>query len=203
MKEGSAEKEVNEEEVPELKITTKVELNEPGFTTIRTITYKDDRIEVPYFLRDAFLLPQRFQKSETFLIRLGAEQEARIMSELPNNLGGLHKQVKRYNEKNDEQLFQELKIYIEEEKTRRKIILDRHGELLLFYKTEHIVLTDELKKVPLTTTEFQGIPSLIRQLNEDEILTVGQLPMELVILGKYKNVGIVNVEKLFEQLKNK
>jgi hypothetical protein len=175
----------------------------PGFTTIRTLSYKDHHLEVPYFLRDAFLLPQRFVKSETFLIRLAAEQQARIMSELPNNLEGLHKHVKRYNEKNDKNFFEELKIYIEEEKIRRQLILERPGELFFFYKADHIVVTEELSKIPLTSAEFIGIPSLLRQLNEDQIETVGQLPKELVILAKYENVGIGTVEKLFLQLKGK
>lgn len=107
---------------------------QPGFTTIRTLTYKNEQLEIPYFLRDAFLLPQRFDKSETFLIRLGAEQQARIMSELPNNLEGLHKHVKRYNEKNDENLFIELKTYIEEEKARRQLMMEQSGELFSFTK---------------------------------------------------------------------
>ena len=53
-------------------ISTSEETDRPGFTTIRTLTYKGRQLEVPYFLRDAFLLPQRFSKSETFLIRLGS-----------------------------------------------------------------------------------------------------------------------------------
>ncbi|KXH81853.1 DUF4145 domain-containing protein [Sporosarcina sp. HYO08] len=175
----------------------------PGFTTIRTLTYKGQTLDVPYFLRDAFLLPQRFAKSETFLIRLGAEQQARIMSELPNNLEGLHKHVKRFGEKNDENLFEELKVYIEEEKVRRKLLLERPGELFFFYKADHIVVTEELSKIPFTADEFTGSPSLLRQLNEDQIQTVGQLPKELVILAKYENVGIGTVERLFEQLKGK
>lgn len=175
----------------------------PGFTTIRSLTYKGQTVEVPYFLRDAFLLPQRFAKSATFLIRLGAEQQARIMSELPNNLEGLHKHVKRFNEKNDENLFEELKLYIEEEKVRRKLTFERPGELFFFYKDEHIVVTEALSKIPFTAEEFTGSPSLLRQLNEDQIETVGQLPRELVILAKYENVGIGTVEKLFEQLKGK
>ena len=182
---------------------TPVVLEEPGFTTIRTITYKGEKLEVPYFLRDAFLLPQRFEKSEMFLIRLGAEQQARIMSELPSDLEGLHKHVKRFNEDNDKKLFSELKNFIEEEKVRQKITVERQGELFLFFKSEHIILTEDLKKIPLTTSEFKGIPSLIRQLNEDGIQTVGQLPKELVILGKYNNVGVVNVGKLFDQLKGR
>lgn len=32
---------------------------------------------------------------------------------------------------------------------------------------------------------------------------VEHLPKELVILGKYKNVGVSTVEKLFKQLKEK
>lgn len=181
-----------------------VEVQEiPGFTPIRSITYKGRSLQIPYFLRDAFLLPQRFDKSETFLIRLGAEQEARIMSELPGNLEGLHKNVKRYNEKNDEQFFEELGTFIEEEKVRRQLTLKRQGELFFFYKASHIIVTEELKKVPLTADEFTGVPSLLRQLNEDQIHTVGQLPMELVILAKYDNVGVGTVEKLFDQLKSK
>jgi hypothetical protein len=181
-----------------------VEVQEtPGFTPIRTISYKGRKLEVPYFLRDAFLLPQRFDKSETFLIRLGAEQEARIMSELPNNLEGLYKNVKRYSDKNDEQLFEELHTFIEEEKARRNLTLKRPGELFFFYKANHLVVTEELAKVLLTADEFTGIPSLLRQLNEDQIETVGQLPKELVILAKYENVGVGTVEKLFDQLKAK
>ncbi|WP_257985035.1 DUF4145 domain-containing protein [Bacillus sp. T33-2] len=175
----------------------------PGFTTIRTLTYKGRTLEVPYFLRDAFLLPQRFEKSETFLIRLGAEQEARIMSELPNNLEGLHKHVKRYSEKNDELFFEELKNFIAEEKARRNLTLKRQGELFFFYKADHIVVTEELSKLPLISEKFTGIPGLLKQLNEDQIVTVGQLPKELVILAKYENVGVMTVEKLFEQLKAK
>jgi hypothetical protein len=180
-----------------------VEEGIPGVTTIRTITFNGRNLEVPYFLRDAFLLPQRFDKSETFLIRLGAEQQARIMSELPKNLAGLHKHVKRYSEKNDDILFEELKTFVEEEKIRRKLSLERPGELFFFYKADHIIVTEELSKVPLTSDEFTGIPSLLRQLNEDQIERVGQLPKELVILAKYENVGIGTVEKLFEQVKKK
>ncbi len=122
----------------EIAMTTeeiKVKSELPGFTTIRKISYNDQVLEIPNFLRDSFLLPQRFSKSETFLIRLGAEQQARIMSELPNNLSGLHKHVKRYNEKNDEILFGELKIFIQEEKERRKLLLKRPGELFFSIKT--------------------------------------------------------------------
>ena len=176
---------------------------QPGFTTIRSLTYKGQTLDIPYFLRDAFLLPQRFDKSETFLIRLGAEQQARIMSELPNDLEGLHKHVKRYTEKNDENLFGELKTYIEEEKVRKQLLIERPGELFFFYKADSIVVTEELAMIPFTVDEFTGSPSLLKQLKEDQIDTVGQLPNELVILAKYENVGVGTVEKVFEQLKGK
>ena len=189
---------------PEAEVAaTTLEFEQPGFTTIRTITYKDQKLEIPYFLRDAFLLPQRFAISETFLIRLGAEQQARIMSELPNNLEGLHHHVKRYTEKNNENLFEELKTYIEEEKIRRQLVLNYSGELFFFFKEDYIVVTEELSKIPLTSDEFTGMPNLLRQLKEDQMGRVGQLPKELVILAKYENVGIGTIEKLFEQLKEK
>ncbi|MDY0394510.1 hypothetical protein RWE15_08705 [Virgibacillus halophilus] len=81
--------------------------------------------------------------------------------------------------------------------------MERPGELFFFYKDDYIVVTEKLAKVSLASGKFSGIPSLLRQLNEDGILQVGQLPQELVILAKYKNVGIGTVEKLFEQLKEK
>jgi hypothetical protein len=190
-------------EVAATSVQTEIEAELPGFTTIRTLSYKGRKLDIPYFLRDAFLLPQRFYKSETFLIRLGAEQQARIMSELPNSLEGLHKHVKRYNDKNDETLFEELKTFIEEEKIRRNLTIERPGELFFFHKADHIIVTEELSKIPLNPTEFSGIPGLLRQLNEDQIETVGQLPRELVILAKYEGVGVGTVEKLFEQLKGK
>lgn len=175
----------------------------PGMTTIRTIHYGTESIHVPHFLRDAFLLPQRFEKSELFLIRLGGEQQARIMSELPENLEGLHTYVKRYNDTNDRNLFEELKTFIEEEKKRREVKLKRPGELFLFYKADYMIITEKLSQVPLDKNEFEGIPSLLRQLNEFGIEYVGQLPQELVTLAKYRNVGIGTVEKLFEQLKRR
>jgi hypothetical protein len=64
-------------------------------------------------------------------------------------------------------------------------------------------VTEELSKTPLNPAQFNGIPSLLRQLNEDQIETVGQLPRELVILAKYEGVGVGTVEKLFEQLKSR
>ncbi|MCM3112465.1 DUF4145 domain-containing protein [Lederbergia lenta] len=200
---GQGQEEVTHEETVAATDQFIKEIEVPGFTTIRSIIYKEQKLDIPYFLRDAFLLPQRFAKSERFLIKLGAEQQARIMSELPNNLEGLHKHVKRYNEKNDENLFEELKTYIEEEKVRRKLALERPGELFFFYRADHIVVTEGLARIPLTTDEFTGSPSLIRQLNEAQIETVGQLPRELVILAKYENVGIGTVESLFEQLRGK
>ena len=106
-------------------------------------------------------MPQRFSKSETFLIRLGAEQQARIMSELPNNLEGLHQHVKRYSEKNDEILFEELSLFIDEEKIRRQLTMERPGELFFFYKADYIVVTEEFSKIPLNSDEFTGIPSLL------------------------------------------
>ena len=115
-------------------MSTTLETERPGFTTIRTLTYKDQQIEVPYFLRDAFLLPQRFVISETFLIRLGAEQQARIMSELPNNLEGIHKHVKRYNEKNDENFFEELKYLLRKRKYEENLHLNVQENCSSFIK---------------------------------------------------------------------
>lgn len=203
MKGSKEEAEAKFEETAATQEKIGAEVEPPGFTTIRTIRYKEKELEVPYFLRDAFLLPQRFPSSETYLIRLGAEQQGRIMSELPNNLEGLHNHVKRYNDKNDENFFEELKIFIEEEKIRRQLTIDRPGELFYFFKADHLVVTEELSKIPLTTAEFKGIPNLLRQLNEDEMDRVAKLPKELLILAKYDKVGIGTVEKLFDQLKKK
>jgi hypothetical protein len=174
-----------------------------GDLTIRRIAYKDLHLDIPFFLRDAFLLPQRFQKSETFLIRLGEVQQARFISELPHNLVDLHKHVKRYIEKNDKTLFEELSVFVQEEITRKEISHARRGELLFFYKSDYIVVTEDLSAIPLSSEEFSGIPSLLKQLKYNGITTVGQLPKELVSLAKYANVGTMTVEKLFEQLKTK
>lgn len=173
---------------------------EPGLTPIRTIRYKGQKIDIPFFLRDAFLLPQRFPKSERYLIRLGAQQQARIMSELPNNLEGLSKHVKRYGERNEEVFFEELKLFVQEEIERRKISLEYPGELFIFFKSRFIILTENLASIPLNEEYFTGIPNLLKQLHEDQIEKIGQLPKELVILAKYDHVGITTVEKLFNQI---
>lgn len=174
---------------------------EPGFISVRTITYGDDSIDIPYFLRDAFLLPQRFEESERFLIRLGGEQQARIMSELPNSLEGFHKRVTRYNESHSKTFFNELKDFVAEEIRRKKLMKNRPGELFLFYKSDEIVVTEDFGNIDINKANFQGMPSLIDQLNQDGIYKVRQLPKELLILGKYKGVGKGRVKSFFEQLK--
>ncbi|QWC23585.1 DUF4145 domain-containing protein [Bacillus haikouensis] len=174
-----------------------------GYSIIRRISYKDMYLDIPFFLRDAFLLPQRFQKSETFLIRLGEVQQARFISELPHNLENLHKHVKRYSEKNDKTFFEELTNYVQEEIARKEVSHARRGEFLFFYKADYIVVTEDLSAIPINSEEFSGVPSLLKQLKQNGINTVGQLPKELVSLGKYANVGAGTVEKLFDQLKMK
>ncbi|NMB18894.1 MAG: DUF4145 domain-containing protein [Erysipelothrix sp.] len=174
---------------------------EPGFMPIRTITYGEDSVDVPYFLRDAFLLPQRFPESERFLIRLGGEQQARLMSELPNSLEGFHKRVTRYNETHSQTFFKELKEFIAEEIRRKKLIQSRPGELFLFYDSDQIVVTEDLGKIDINNENFTGMPGLIEQLNEDGIYKVRDLPKELLILGKYRGVGKSRVESFFNQLK--
>ncbi|BAQ09551.1 orfb family transposase [Bacillus sp. OxB-1] len=175
----------------------------PGLATVRTIVYKDRSLEVPHFLRDAFLLPQRFEKSERFLAMLAAEQEVRVMSELPNNLEGLHEDVEGFSEKNDEMLFKELKHFIEEEIARREIELAHPGKLILFYNTDYVIVTDQLASIPLTKEDFGSSPSLFHQLHEDQIERVGQLPKDLVTLTKYDSIDFKTVEELFGQLKRK
>lgn len=176
---------------------------EPGLTIIRTIRYKDEKLDIPYFLRDAFLLPQRFNEVERFLIRLSAEQQARIMSELPDHLEGLHTYVSRYNESHDADFFQGLKRFVAEEKTRFILQKNRLGELFFFYRDKYIVVTEKLANLPISTEEFNGFPGFIKQLNEQGFTKVGQLPSELVTLAKYKRVGDQTIQSFFNQLNKK
>lgn len=173
----------------------------PGKTKLRTISYKGEELDIPYFLRDAFLLPQRFENCERFMIALGGVQQARIMSELPSELEGMSSYVKRYKEENEASMFKDLKTFVDVERKRSKIILDRQGELFLFFRAEYIIMTNQLSQIPINEEYFQGFPNIIRQMREDGIVRVGQLPQELLILAKYDRVGIGTVEKLFWQIK--
>jgi hypothetical protein len=173
----------------------------PGETKLRTITYKGEEVDIPYFLRDAFLLPQRFESCERFMIALGGVQQARIMSELPSNLEGISLYVKRYKEENEASMFYDLKTFVDVERKRSKIVLDRQGELFLFFRAEYIIMTNNLSQIPINEKYFKGFPNFIRQMREDGIVRVGQLPQELLILAKYDRVGIGTVEKLFMQIK--
>ena len=73
---------------------------------------------------------------------------------IPNNLKRSHQQVKRYNGKNDETFFEELSVYIEEEKIHRQLTLERPGELFFFFKPDYIVVTEELSKIHLTSDQL-------------------------------------------------
>lgn len=168
---------------------------------IRTVYYKDRCVEVPYFMRDAFLLPQRFPKSTTFLIRLNGEQQARLMSELPSQLDGLHMYVKRFKEKNDEQFFDELCLFIHEETKRKELLKLHKGETLFFYKEDYIILTEMLAEITITTENFPGQSSLVKALQERGFGKIKDLPKEIVLLGKYPNVGEIALANLFNQLK--
>ncbi|WP_163536264.1 DUF4145 domain-containing protein [Gracilibacillus sp. YIM 98692] len=172
----------------------------PGETVIRTIYYAGQSIDIPYFLRDAFLLPQRFSRAERFMIALGGVQQARIMSELPEKIEGMSKLVKRYKEDNERYLFLDLVDFVEEERARRKIVQAHPGELFLFFKEEYLIMTERLASIPLTEAYFKGFPSFLNQMQADGINTVGHLPKELLILAKYERVGVGTVEKLFRQL---
>lgn len=187
---------VEEEISPTLQID-----EEPGLTPVRNITYKEKILYIPHFLRDAFLLPQRFEESERFLLRLNEEQQARLMSELPTTIDHLHERITRYNDSHSETFFSELKLFIDEEIRRKKLMQTRPGELFLFYNCDEIVVTEEFGKEEITKEKFTGAPGLIDQLNEDGILTVQDLPKELVIIGKYKGVGKGRVDNFFKQLK--
>lgn len=175
----------------------------PGLITVRTITYEESSVDIPYFLRDAFLLPQRFEESQRFLIRMGGEQQARLMSELPDSLEGFHERVTRYTETHSETFFDELKEFVAEEIRRRKLIQSRPGELFLFYESSEIVVTRDLGEVAINKENFVRMPGLIDQLNEDGIKKVSELPKELLIIGKYKRVGKSRVKDFFEQLREK
>ncbi|UNT56485.1 DUF4145 domain-containing protein [Lysinibacillus capsici] len=169
----------------------------------RRIYYKDQFVEIPGFLRDAFLLPQRFPKSTTFLIRLNGEQQARIMSELPYQLEGMHQHVKRFKEANDECFFEELQVFVEEEQKRKMVMEKYRGEVLLFYKSDFVILTEALGNVALTKDNFPGQTSLLNSLQEQGFFHVKDFPKELVLLGKYRNVGETALANLFNQLKVK
>ncbi|MEI3605058.1 DUF4145 domain-containing protein [Pseudogracilibacillus sp. SE30717A] len=91
---------VEEEISPTLQID-----GEPGLTPVRNITYKEETLDIPYFLRDAFLLPQRFEESERFLLRLNKEQQARLISELTTTIDHLHERITRYNDSHLETFF--------------------------------------------------------------------------------------------------
>jgi len=180
---------------------TKEELEPIGETVIRQIVFQDQALDIPKFLRDTFLLPQRFNKSEKFMIALGGAQQARIMSELPRNLEGLSNHVKRYDQKNEAILFEELGHFIEEERQRRKIKHERAGELFLFLRSEYIIVTDALKAIDISIENFTSMPNFIQQMNQDGLHKIGQLPQELMLLAKYERVGIGTIEKFFNQLK--
>lgn len=186
---------VQKEPVPETVVTEQ--------KISRRVYYKDQFVEIPDFLRDTFLLPQRFPKSTTFLIRLNGEQQARIMSELPYQLHGLHQHVKRFKETNDECFFEELCSFVEEEKKRKLLIEQYRGEVLLFYKSDFVILTEALGNIELTIDNFPGQISLLKSLQEQGFSCVEDLPKELVLLGKYRNVGEIALENLFNQLKVK
>lgn len=189
------------DELTDKKQATPIFNEAPGLTPVRTITYGDDSIDIPYFLRDAFLLPQRFEQSERFLVRMGGAEEARIMSELPLSLENFHEKITRYNESHSEMFFDELKLFIQEEIRRRMLMKNRPGELFLFYDADEIIVTDNLAKLDINTENFTGMPSLINQLHDDGIYKVSDLPKELVIIGKYQGVGKGRVESFLRQLK--
>lgn len=204
-KEEKDESEISEqEEIAKASLAAIEEEELPGFTTVRTIHYQGVSLHIPHFLRDAFLLPQRFSDNvKRFLLSLNKEEEARIMSELPVKLDGLHQRTVRYNEARVEEFFKELKDFVAEEKRRRHLMQERPGELFLFYENDEIIVTKELGDIEITKEAFPGTPSLIDFLQADGIFHVRDLPKEFVIIGKYQGIGKGRVQRFFEQIREK
>ena len=61
----------------------------------------------------------------------------------------------------------------------------------------------KLAIVELTKENFAGHTSLLRALHAQIFESVSDLPNELVLLGKYPNVGEIGLANLFKQLKTK
>lgn len=175
----------------------------PGLTTVRTLTFQQEEIEIPYFLRDALLLPQRFENSKQYLIALNKNQEARFMSELPYQLDDLHERALRRTMKHTEIFVEELRAFIQEEIRRKEVKSKRKGdsELLLFFQGEEIVITEQRAKTPIDEDLLPGLPNLVSQLERDGITKVGLLPREFVLLGKYKSIGIKRLQEVWRILK--
>ncbi len=74
---------------------------------------------------------------------------------------------------------------------------------MLFLKSEFVILTEALGNVALTKDNFPGQTSLLNSLQKQGFLYVKDLPKELVLLGKYRNVGETALGNLFNQLKVK
>lgn len=193
---------IEAQEQLEAEISKQLQMEqEPGDTIVRTLFYQGERIDIPNFLKEAFLLPQRFPESINFLLRLNQSQEARIMSELPKELDHIHDRAKGYGEANTEKFFNELKVFVEEEKRRRKLENIRHGDFILYYRDEEIIVTDILAKVAINHENFTGIPSLINHLMDDGISKIGDLPKEFIILEKYEGIGPKRVKEFFDKIK--
>lgn len=174
---------------------------EPGMTVTRTLILEQYPVDIPHFLRDAFLLPQRFPQSIDYMKSLHQMQRARIMSELPSKLDYLHEGVARRTIEHSRIFVEDLIEFIKEE-TRRKALMDsRPGEFFIFYKGDEIAVTPELGETEITIERFPGSPMLISQLHRDGMVKVNQLPKELIILGKYHSVGVKRLDTFFEQLK--
>ncbi len=175
----------------------------PGMTTVRTLTFREESIDIPYFLRDALLLPQRFEKSESYLIALNNKQEARFMSELPYSLDDLHTRTPRRKQEHTAVFVEELKYFIEEEIRRKQVRAERQGdgELLLFYEGEQLVITESRAAISIDDELLPRSPKLIEHLQRDGITSVGLLPKEFVLIGKYDQIGPQRVRDFWEILK--
>lgn len=175
----------------------------PGMTTVRTLTFREESIDIPYFLRDALLLPQRFEKSESYLIALNNKQEARFMSELPYSLDELHTRTPRRKQEHTAVFVEELKHFIEEEIRRKQVRADRQGdgELLLFYEGEQLVITERRAAIQIDDELLPRSPKLVEHLQRDGITSVGLLPKEFVLIGKYDQIGPQRVRDFWEILK--
>ncbi len=175
----------------------------PGLTTVRTLTFQEEKIKIPYFLRDALLLPQRFERSESYLIALNKNQEARFMSELPYHLDDLHERAPRRTIQHTAIFIEELRMFIQEEIRRKHVKAKRKGdsELLLFFQGEEIVITEKRAKTRIDQQLLPGLPKLVSQLQRDGITHVGLLPREFVLLGKYESIGIKRLQEVWSILK--
>lgn len=129
------------------------------------------------------------------LIQLGIT----TLAEMPTKIDHLHTQISGVGPGTISKFWNQLVHILSVSKDKQEEE-EFEGQVILYLKERKIVIPDELMEMELKPADFPDSKQAISTIIENGITTLGKLPRQFQSLGKYKGIGKVRLQRIFERV---